>query len=31
MNSVTTITLTDATEFPTAGFIMIEKIDKTAS
>jgi len=28
-DSVTTITLTDATEFPTAGFIMIEKIDTT--
>ena len=28
-NSVTTITLTDATEFPTSGFIMIEKIDTT--
>ena len=28
-NSATTITLTDATEFPTSGFIMIEKIDTT--
>jgi len=28
-DSVTTITLTDATEFPTSGFIMIEKIDTT--
>ena len=28
-DSVTTITLTDATEFPTAGFIMIEKVDTT--
>ena len=28
-DSVTTITLTDATEFPTSGFIMIEKVDKT--
>ena len=28
-DSATTITLTDATEFPTSGFIMIEKIDTT--
>jgi len=28
-DSVTTITLTDATEFPTSGFIVIEKIDTT--
>ena len=28
-DSVTTITLADATEFPTSGFIMIEKIDTT--
>jgi len=28
-DSVTTIILTDATEFPTSGFIMIEKIDTT--
>ena len=28
-NSATTIVLTDATEFPTSGFIMIEKIDTT--
>ena len=28
-DSVTTITLTDATEFPTSGFIMIEKVDTT--
>jgi len=28
-DSVATITLTDATEFPTSGFIMIEKIDTT--
>ena len=28
-DSVATITLTDATEFPTAGFIMIEKFDNT--
>ena len=28
-NSVATIILTDATEFPTSGFIMIEKIDTT--
>ena len=28
-DSVTTITLTEATEFPTSGFIMIEKIDTT--
>jgi len=28
-DSVTTVTLTDATEFPTSGFIMIEKIDTT--
>jgi len=30
-DSVTTITLTDATEFPTSGFIMIEKIDTTSN
>jgi hypothetical protein len=28
-DSATTIVLTDATEFPTSGFIMIEKIDTT--
>ena len=28
-DSVATITLTDATEFPTSGFIMIEKVDTT--
>ena len=28
-DSVTTITLTDATQFPTSGFIMIEKVDTT--
>ena len=28
-NSVKTITLTDATEFPTSGFIVIEKINST--
>jgi hypothetical protein len=28
-DSVTTITLTDATEFPTSGFIVIEKVDTT--
>ena len=28
-DSVATITLTDASQFPTAGFIMIEKFDNT--